>query len=290
MPIFEKGDTAALVCCSNGLRMSDRPVTDILTGILEGMGIRTAVSPVLYTVSPPYAGSGKERAEAFMELYCRKDVGAVFDISGGDLANEVLPFLDYEILAREPKPVFGYSDLTVLLNAICAKTGMETYLYQIRNLAGPDGDRQREEFCGAASGSSMCLFEFGYEFLRGNGMEGIMAGGNIRCLLKLAGTRWWPDFDGKLLFLESRSGDTAKMATYLSQLEQTGALDKVNGILLGTFTQMEQEGCIPRIEELVLEKTEKRGIPVAVTGQIGHGSDSKCLILGRNYFLEKKTE
>lgn len=285
MAMLNKGDTAALVCCSNGLRPSEKQRIDTLADILGDMGIRTAVSPVMYAASTPYAGTGKKRAEAFMELYCRKDVRAVFDVSGGDLANEVLPHLDYGIFIREPKPVFGYSDLTVLLNAVNASAGMETYLYQIRNLTGACGDRQREEFYRTAMGSSVCLYDFEFKFLRGKEMEGIMAGGNIRCLLKLAGTPWWPDFAGKLLFLESRSGDAAKMATYLCQLEQTGVLDKVNGILLGTFTQMEKEGCRPRIEELVLNITEKRGIPVAATPQIGHGSDSKCLILGRKYCL-----
>ena len=59
---------------------------------------------------------------------------------------------------------------------------------------------------------------------------------------------------GKILLLESRSGKVPQMITFLSQLKQLGVFDKVSGILLGTFTEMESEKCTPTIEELVKEE------------------------------------
>ncbi len=77
-------------------------------------------------------------------------------------------------------------------------------------------------------------------------MEGVVAGGNLRCLLKLAGTPYWPDLTGKLLFLEARSGLVPQLSTMLEQLSQLGAFRQAAGILLGTFTQMEREAAHPR--------------------------------------------
>ena len=66
------------------------------------------------------------------------------------------------------------------------------------------------------------------------------------------------------------------MVTYLSQLNQMGVFKKVNGILLGTFTKMEEDNCQPDMAQLVLEFAEKK-TPVAKSPLIGHGTDSKAI-------------
>ena len=61
-------------------------------------------------------------------------------------------------------------------------------------------------------------------------MEGIVVGGNIRCLLKLAGTEYWPNMDGKILFLEAYGGEVSQIAALFTQLEQMGVFKQVEGI------------------------------------------------------------
>ena len=91
-----------------------------------------------------------------------------------------------------------------------------------------------------------------------------------------------PDLNGKILLLESRSGGVPQMTTFLSQLQQIGAFDKVNGILLGTFTQMEKEVGTPDIINLV-KRFAGENMPIAVTKEIGHGTDSKAIVIGKEY-------
>lgn len=117
-------------------------------------------------------------------------------------------------------------------------------------------------------------------------MHGIVIGGNIRCLLKLAGTEFMPDFKNKILLLESMSGTTELIETYLCQLHQLGVFNKVSGILLGTFTQMETEKCIPNVEALIKNKVN-RDLPIAITRNIGHGNNSKGIIIGQELFLKQ---
>ena len=128
------------------------------------------------------------------------------------------------------------------------------------------------------------LFEWEYEFIQQNEMRGAVVGGNIRCFLKLAGTEYMPDLNGKILLLESYSGTVAKMETYLCQLQQMGAFENVAGILLGTFTEMEEKNCTPGIEELV-KRIAGEKLPIAVTKKIGHGTDSKGIMIGRELTL-----
>ena len=111
-----------------------------------------------------------------------------------------------------------------------------------------------------------------------------MIGGNIRCLLKLAGTEYWPDMNEKILLLEALGGDVPKMAAYLSQLNQLHVFDQINGILLGTFTEMEKNRFSPAVEELVKQYV-KDGFPIAKTGEIGHAKDAKAAVIGKRILL-----
>ena len=69
-----------------------------------------------------------------MNFYRDDSVEEIFDVSGGDLANEILPYLDFQTIAYGKKHFWGYSDLTTVLNAIYARTGKSSVLYQVRNL------------------------------------------------------------------------------------------------------------------------------------------------------------
>lgn len=81
-----------------------------------------------------------------MKFYRDEEIKGIFDVSGGDLANGVLPWLDYETIAKSGKMFWGYSDLTTVVNAITAKTGKPSVLYQIRNLIYQDGEEQKCRF------------------------------------------------------------------------------------------------------------------------------------------------
>ena len=128
------------------------------------------------------------------------------------------------------------------------------------------------------------LFRWEYEFVQHSKMQGVVVGGNIRCFLKLAGTEYMPDLNGKILLLESYSGTVAKMETYLCQLQQMGAFEKVAGVLLGTFTEMEEKKCTPGIAELVKRNAGNK-LPIAVTKKIGHGTDAKGILIGEELRL-----
>lgn len=86
-------------------------------------------------------------------------------------------------------------------------------------------------------------------------------------------------------FLESLGGEVALMTTYLNQLKQIGSFKQVKGILLGTFTKMEENNVEPRIEELVIKIVDNEEMPIAKTQDIGHGNNSKCIVIGKNIIL-----
>lgn len=271
---------AGIVCCSDGLAKNQQEQVHNLRDALRQMNISVIMSPYLYQG----IGTAKQKAQALMALYGNDDIHDVFDISGGDLANELLPYLDYKKIADSGKTFWGYSDLTSILNGIYSKTGNPGVLYQIRNLIGVCRQEQQEKFYQMLQRKGDDLFRFDYHFIQGTEMEGIVIGGNIRCLLKLAGTEYFPDCHDRILLLESLSGDMSRITAYFSQLQQMGVFDRCVGILLGTFTQLEQENGIDAAP-ILLQRFVRRDLPIAKTKQIGHGADSKAIMIGRSMCL-----
>jgi len=286
MRMFKHGDKIGIVCCSNGQKRTNMEKIKCLENTLTDIGLRPVFSDHIYEKESIFSGSAKERADALMKFYKDDRIKGIFDISGGDVANSILPYLDYGIIANSSKMFWGYSDLTTIINAIYQKTGKTSVLYQIRNLIYAHKEKQIADFYNTTMQNGTDLFHINYKFIQQNEMHGIVTGGNIRCFLKLAGTEYMPELDGKILFLESFKGTVAKMETYLSQLKQIGAFDKVAGIILGTFTEMETEKCTPSIETLV-KRIAGKDLPIVVTRDIGHGTDSKGIIIGQEIYLKE---
>ena len=285
MEILKKGSKVAIVCCSNGQLQTYREKINLLNDILLQLGLVPVFSDYIYEKNSAFSGTGAERAESLMNFYKDDEVKAIFDISGGDIANEILPYLDFEIISQSDKMFWGYSDLTTIINAIYAKTGNKSVLYQIRNILYGDSETQLSNFTNTVLNGTNDLFSFTYEFIQKDKMQGVVVGGNIRCLLKLAGTEYWPDMEQKILLLESLEGVCPQMVTYLSQLKQIGVFDKINGIILGTFTSMEEKKCRPTMTDLV-KQYAGTSIPIVRTSEIGHGFHSKGIIIGEEICLK----
>lgn len=284
--MLKKDDYIGIVACSNGLNENMSEKLELLYKKIENLGLKVKKSPFIFAKEACFSGTGKERSIILNEFFRDDSIKAIFDISGGDLANELLEHINFEMIKEKNKPFFGYSDLSVILNAIYAKTGVETYNYQIRNLIGEFSRVQLENFKNSLMEGKDDLFKVHYDFIQGTEMEGIVVGGNIRCCLKLVGTEYMPDFTDKIIFLEGLSGDVGKMTTFLTQYKNIGAFKECKGILLGTFTEMEKNKYEPNIVELVKRIVNNDSMPIAKTSEIGHGEDSKSIIVGRNIRVE----
>ncbi|MBN1052758.1 LD-carboxypeptidase [Clostridium botulinum] len=286
MKLLNKGDKVGIIACSNGVDKSMELKMNELKRTLNFIGLNVIFSNTIYKKYSVFNGSGKERANELMNLFEDRSIKAIFDISGGDLANGILEYLDFDTIKKNSKLFFGYSDLSVVINALYAKSNIKMYLYQIRNLIGDNSEIQIKNFIETFMEDKKSLFDFKYEWIQGKSIEGVVVGGNIRCFLKLAGTEYMPKFKDKILLLESLSGNVAKMTTYLTHYKQLRVFKEIKGIILGNFTEMENNQYSPSIIELVKDIVSDENMPIVKTSEIGHGSDSKCIVIGKNIELK----
>lgn len=279
------GRKVGIVCCSNGQLESDRTTIQQLDEVLRESGLVPIYSKYIYRNNFIFSGTAKERATTLNEFYENDEIDIIFDISGGDIANELLPYLDYNLISNSKKEFWGYSDLTTIINAIYTKTGKGSVLYQVKNLVFDYKRNQIENFNKTIIGEKTNLYQFDYEFIQGNKIQGVVVGGNIRCLLKLAGTEYWPKMKDKILFLESFSGTIPQITTYLCQLQQLRVFEEIKGLILGCFTKLEVENSVTIIERIKPYIREE--LPMIKTEEIGHSIHSKAIEIGKEIMLEK---
>ncbi|HZK05995.1 MAG TPA: LD-carboxypeptidase [Actinomycetaceae bacterium] len=308
------GSKIAIVNCSDARWERARPRVDRLVEYLEGLGITAKLSPRIFVryldpgltdddeINPyddqihPYdyahPAADDVRARILQHYFADPEIDAIFDISGGDIANGVLAHLDFDVIRANPKPFFGYSDLSTVVNALHVETGETTYLWQLLHLGTNEYGDARERFersivAGPAGPAGPAapgdLFELeDLSFLQGDGMEGKLVGGNLRAFLKLAGTRWFPDLDGTILAIESLGSTSPHVTTYLTQLGHIGAFERCAGLLIGQHTRLARFSGDEAIEQILADVVPPQ-IPIAQTSLFGHSPDSRALRIGGHY-------
>lgn len=283
--ILNRNDKIALVVCSNGKNIEDKDRLEKLENILVEMGLVPIFTKYIYKDKFGRGAKAQVRAEELMSFYKNKAIKAIFDISGGDIANEVLDYLDYDAIKRNYKPFFGYSDLTTVLNALRSQTNEVNYLYQILNIIESEGIKTSVK--NTFMKKKQTLFDVKWRFLRGSSVEGEVIGGNIRCFLKLVGTRYFPEVKNKVLFIEGLGTSIEGLVTHLAQLKQIGVFDKISGLLIGTFTKIEKEISEEELFELIREYIPS-SLAVAKTQEVGHARNSKALKIGEKIYIKNE--
>lgn len=283
--MLKAGDKIGIVACSNSKTEKDRGKLEALTTFLKASyQIEAVLAPTIFVKSGNVPAI--ERAKALMTFYEDPEIKAIFDISGGDLANQILPLLNYEKIAQRAIPFIGYSDLTVILNAITKKAQVSGVLFQILQIMGDPTKAALRSFETLFFDQESIILH-GYwrsrEQLKG---EVTLVGGNIRCFLKLAGTPFFPEIEGKVLLLESASGGIERVNAYFSQLEQMQVFDQIAGLIVGDFSELREQNETVKLAGLLKEIASAYHLPVFHTPDIGHQPASTAVPLGKEIRLD----
>jgi muramoyltetrapeptide carboxypeptidase len=257
---------------------------------LQALGLRTREAPNARARYGHMAGTPQQRADDIHALFADPEVAGLLAITGGSGANRVLPLLNYELIARHPKFLGGYSDLTALINAVFAKTGLVTF-------HAPLGRSDWTAFSSAhfravAMQAEPCTLPLALPgepapepvlTIRGGVARGPLVGGNLAVLSSLAGTPYLPAFDGAILFLEDVNEYIYRVDRMLSTLLLGGQLARVAGVVLGGFTHCgPSEGSFGTLtlDEVFEDYFGPLGVPVFRGAPFGHIARKMTLPVG----------
>lgn len=179
--------------------------------------------------------SARVKADDFNKALRSGRYSWIIDVSGGDLANTVLPYLDYEAYALSSTWYAAFSDGSCIVNALAACSHRRALLFPLWNQTSPEALIQIIR---------SAISPIDIEPLGDAGLwprHARVYGGNIRCFLKLAGTGRMPDPSGSMMILESSGATWYSFCSMAAHLQQTGILDRVQGFVLGRFNVLERE-------------------------------------------------
>lgn len=279
------GDTIGVVAPSNPV--SAEVDDQFAAGItyLEQMGFSLLIGEHVRSTTWGHGAAPQEKADDLNRMFADHSVKAIICAQGGDTANACLPYLDWECIRANPKVFLGISDITVLLNAIYHKTGLVTFHGNdiVWGFGREPQDYDREEFISrfvnGMTGEVPPLKQ--RHGVRDGQAEGTLLGGNLRCLLKLAGTPYLPDFRGSILFLEALNAAPADCEAAFSQLKQMGVFERVRGVLVGYIHGMQKDGRTDsEMEQVLLKVTSGFDFPIMKMNEFGHNCPNTALPVG----------
>jgi muramoyltetrapeptide carboxypeptidase len=242
---LQRGDTLALVNPSGAVY--ERAPYVQATEALQALGFQVREAPHLRARYGHLAGTDAQRAGDINAMFADPGVQGLLALTGGSGGNRILPLLDYGLIARNPKFLGGFSDLTALINAVNAQTGLVTFhspmassdwnAFSVEHWRGAVMDAQpmllahpNDRDGGPAARNERTTT------LRGGRARGPLVGGNLAVLSSMAGSPYLPAFDGAILFLEEVNEYIYRVDRMLSTLMLSGALQRVAGVVLGAFT------------------------------------------------------
>ncbi|HQX27822.1 MAG TPA: LD-carboxypeptidase, partial [Alphaproteobacteria bacterium] len=228
---------------------------------------------------------------ALQGLWQRADITAIWAAGGGNRAMHLLDSINFEAMKRKPKILIGFSDVTALLNAVTANTGIPTVHGPVfKNLPGY---KQFDHLLDLLAGKKILYPWNKIKVLSPGKAEGPLIGGNLSIFQYLPKTlpgEFWKD---SLLFLEDCGEELSRVDRMLLHLRRSGILKDAAGIIMGQFTDSKDTGR-PfgfTLEEIIREHTESLGVPVVMNAPFGHGKDLYAFPVGVKAALDtqKKT-
>ena len=276
---LKENDKVLLVASSNQLQKNNKEILNEIISILKGFKLNVILAQGLIKEDCKFS-SGLFRGKELIKGFEDPNIKYIFDISGGDLCNEILPYLDFDLIKNSNAIYFGYSDLSVLLNSIYSNSNKKSYYYNIKTILSNEGlENFYNTFINENTSESL-FSSWKYKWLIKKEFSGIVVGGNIRCTLKLAGTKYMPEFKDKILFLESNGGDITKVRSFIAQYKMLGIFNDIKGIILGQFTEIDLKNEWEELENIFISICSSKNIPLIKTNDIGHSINSKGICIG----------
>jgi muramoyltetrapeptide carboxypeptidase len=212
------------------------------------------------------AGTDDERAADLNDALRDPSVRGIIALRGGYGTMRILDRVDYAALARDPKCVMGYSDMTALLNAFAARSNVVTFHGPIAG--APMSELQRERVKRALFGADFEALE-GAALVPGNA-RGVLRGGNLSLIAALCGTPYAIDFTGSIVLLEDVDEAPYRIDRLLTQLQLAGAFDAAAGFVIGD---------IPA-PQVLRERLARYGKPAIGGVPSGHIDEQSVLPIG----------
>jgi len=228
--------------------------------------------------APYFSGTAAERLADLLDAFADPEIEAIFVTRGGYGSNYLMEDIDLDLIRENPKPFFGYSDLTAVQTWLFDQAGLPAF-------HGPmvaadfyrEGGVHEASFEAALNGGLVeAGASEGLRILKPGRAQGVIYGGCLSILTASLGTRFAPQTEGKLLFLEDVGAKPYQIDRMLRQMVLAGKFDGVTGFIFGEMLECVSAGTDPDLlEQVILRVLDWFDGPIAIglrSGHVSHGN------------------
>lgn len=320
MPIYplklKTGDEVRIIAPSRSMSIISKECRDIADKRFSDLGLKLSFGKHIEDCDDFISSSIDSRVEDFHDAFLDKNVKAVITVIGGFNCNQLLRYLDWDLIQKNPKIFCGYSDITALNNAIFAKTGLISY-------SGPHYSTFGQElyFDYTLDYFKKCLFDEepfeikpsddwsddawyknqkdrnlikndGFWIINEGEAFGTILGANLCTFSLLQGTEFFPKFSENLvLFLEDdempKELSAVEFDRDLQSLIHQPGFENVKGIVIGRF-QNASKITKDILIKIIKTKKELTNLPVIANVDFGHTDPKITFPVGGEVSLEVK--
>lgn len=313
---LKQGDEVRVIAPSRTMAILGKDCIELATERLESLGLKVTFGKHVNEYDEDYmATNSKDRAEDLNEAFRDPNVKAILTVIGGFNSNQILQYIDFDMIKENPKIFCGFSDITILTDSIEAKTGLVTYYgphyssfgmkkgfdYTFDNFKKMLLEDGKVDVVSSKEWSDDAWFidQENREMIENDGMfiinegeaEGRIVGGNLCTLNLLQGTEYMPSIKDSILFIEDD-----EMAGKLFLVEFDRNLQSLMGLpdfktVKGIVIGRDQKGACMTKEKwfkLIKGKPELERIPVIAGADFGHTTPILTIPFGGNAKLIAK--
>lgn len=309
---LQKGDKVMIVAPATSLKLISAECRKIAEERLNALGLKCVFAHNTTDENFDMAASScvEKRVADVHEAFADTSVKAVLTVLGGFNSNQLLDYIDFDLIKKNPKIFMGFSDITALHAAIYAKTGLITYYgphysslgmkkgceYTVENAVKMLFENGEHELLPSNEWSDDKWFinQEDREFIKNEGWwqiakgsaEGKIIGGNLCTFILTLGTSYRPAFEeNTILFIEDDAmSEAAVFDRNLQALISQKDFKNVKGLVIGRF-QKGSEISRQRLEFL-LDKRELKNMPIIANIDMGHTTPIATIPLGGKARIE----
>lgn len=307
---LKPGNEVRVIAPAKSLAIISKENQAIANKRIEELGLKLSFGKHVNEIDDFASSSIESRVEDLHDAFRDKNVKAVFTVIGGFNSNQLLKYIDWDLIKNNPKIISGYSDITALNDSFFAKTGLVTYSapqystfaqklyfdytldyfkkclmsdedFEIKPSESWSDDRWYKD-----QDNRKLIPNEGWMVINEGKAEGTILGANLCTFNLLQGTEYMPSLKDSVLFLEDDY--TSKAYDFDRNLQSLIHLPDffgVEGIVIGRF-QKETEMTNDQLTQIIKTKKELDNIPVLTNVDFGHTSPIISFPIGGTCKLE----
>lgn len=268
-PALKPGQKIGVMAPSSTVERDD---IEASATVMRDRGYEVFVHPQTFEREGQSAGTVLQKSMAIQGLWQRADIDAVWCAGGGNQAMPLLKSINFEAMGRKQKTLLGFSDATVLLNGIAAHTGCITHHAPVFKNLHKMGAAQLDLCFAYLEGRTRAVVFDADQIIKAGVASGTLVGGNLSLAQYLPALLPDDYFDGAILFLEDCHEEFSRIERMFCYLSQSGLLDKISGLMLGQFTDLQDTGRPfgMNMDDILARYMQNLDIPIVKNLAFGH--------------------